>query len=139
MVAAGVVANGTDNGARLLDARRRGSYAAGHPIMSGRRGRPESPDRVSSMLTVLAALATLFVSVAFGIFASIQLLVPETGAGAPWLSWGRIRYAHTQGVILGWLGNVFFAFLYHAVPILSGRPSPAPRWDAGSSRSGISP
>jgi cbb3-type cytochrome oxidase subunit 1 len=24
--------------------------------------------------------------------------------------------------MLGWLGNVFFAFLYHAVPILSGRP-----------------
>jgi cbb3-type cytochrome oxidase subunit 1 len=69
----------------------------------------------------LAALATLFVSVAFGIFASIQLLAPETGAGVPWLSWGRIRYAHTQGIMLGWLGNAFFAFLYHAVPILSGR------------------
>jgi cbb3-type cytochrome oxidase subunit 1 len=69
----------------------------------------------------LAALATLFVSVAFGIFASIQLLAPETGAGAPWLSWGRIRYAHTQGIMLGWLGNAFLAFLYHAVPILTGR------------------
>jgi cbb3-type cytochrome oxidase subunit 1 len=69
----------------------------------------------------LAALAAVFVSVAFGIFASIQLLAPETGAGVPWLSWGRIRYAHTQGIMLGWLGNAFFAFLYHAVPILSGR------------------
>jgi cbb3-type cytochrome oxidase subunit 1 len=69
----------------------------------------------------LAALVTLFVSVAFGIFASIQLLAPETGAGVPWLSWGRVRYAHTQGIMLGWLGNAFFAFLYHAVPILSGR------------------
>ena len=27
--------------------------------------------------------------------------------------------------MLGWLGNAFFAFLYHAVPILTGRPSPA--------------
>ena len=69
----------------------------------------------------LAALATLFVSVAFGILASIQLLAPETGAGTPWLSWGRIRYAHTQGIMLGWLGNAFLAFLYHAVPILTGR------------------
>ena len=34
---------------------------------------------------------------------------------------GTGPYAHTQGVILGWLGNVFFASLYHAVPILSGR------------------
>jgi cbb3-type cytochrome oxidase subunit 1 len=69
----------------------------------------------------LAALATLFVSVAFGIFASIQLLAPDTGGGTAWLGWGRIRYAHTQGIMLGWLGNAFFAFLYHAVPILTGR------------------
>ena len=69
----------------------------------------------------LAALATLFISVAFGIFASIQLLAPDVGAGIPWLSWGRMRYAHTQGIMLGWLGNAFFAFLYHAVPMLTGR------------------
>ena len=69
----------------------------------------------------LAALATLFISVAFGIVASIQLLAPDTGAGSAWLGWGRIRYAHTQGIMLGWLGNAFFAFLYHAVPILTGR------------------
>ncbi|HET9386850.1 MAG TPA: cbb3-type cytochrome c oxidase subunit I, partial [Gemmatimonadales bacterium] len=68
----------------------------------------------------LAALATLFVSVAFGIVASIELLAPDF-AGAPWLSWGRLRYAHTQGIMLGWLGNAFFAFLYHAVPLLTGR------------------
>ena len=69
----------------------------------------------------MAALATLFVSVAFGIVASIQLLAPDTGAGMAWLGWGRIRYAHTQGIMLGWLANAFFAFLYHAVPILTGR------------------
>ena len=69
-----------------------------------------------------AALATLFISVVFGIFASIQLLAPDVAAGTPWLGWGRVRYAHTQGIMLGWLGNAFFGFLYHAVPILSGRP-----------------
>jgi cbb3-type cytochrome oxidase subunit 1 len=86
--------------------------------------RDEAAPRVETSLVYahgVAALATLFVSVAFGILASIQLLSPETGAGTPWLSWGRIRYAHTQGIMLGWLGNAFFAFLYHAVPILSGR------------------
>ena len=40
----------------------------------------------------------------------------------PWLSWGRIRYAHTQGLFFGWLGNAFLAFLYFAVPRLAGRP-----------------
>jgi cbb3-type cytochrome oxidase subunit 1 len=70
----------------------------------------------------LAALVTLLASLAFGLIAAVELLFPDLFGGVSWLSWGRVRYAHTQGVILGWLGNVFFAFLYHAVPILSGRP-----------------
>jgi cbb3-type cytochrome oxidase subunit 1 len=69
----------------------------------------------------LAALVTLLISVTFGVVASLQLLYPDVSGGVPWLSWGRLRYAHTQGIMLGWLGNAFFAFLYHAVPVLSGR------------------
>jgi cbb3-type cytochrome oxidase subunit 1 len=70
----------------------------------------------------IAALVTLLVAVSFGIVAAIQLLVPDLLAGVPWLGWGRVRYAHTQGIMLGWLGNAFLAFLYHGVPILTGRP-----------------
>ena len=80
----------------------------------------------------LAALITLLISVGFGALASIELLVPDLVAGhGAWLSWGRLRYDHTQGIMLGWLGNAFFAFLYHAVPLLTGRsptetPPPLP-------------
>ena len=70
----------------------------------------------------LAALVTLLVSVTFGIIISIQLWMPDLGADTPWMSWGRLRYGHTQGIMLGWLANAFFAFLYHAVPRLTGRP-----------------
>src|SRR6187401_2641392 len=69
----------------------------------------------------IAALVALLVSVSFGVAASLQFLYPDFSGGVPWLSWGRLRYAHTQGIMLGWLGNAFFAFLYHAVPVLSGR------------------
>jgi len=68
----------------------------------------------------LAALLTLLLSVAFGFIVSLQFIWPEFAADLP--GWGRLRYAHTQGIMLGWLGNAFLAFLYHAVPILSGRP-----------------
>lgn len=68
----------------------------------------------------LAAFATLLMSVLFGILISLQFFWPESLSWLP--SWGRLRYSHTQGIMLGWLGNAFFAFLYHAVPILSGRP-----------------
>lgn len=70
----------------------------------------------------LAAIITLLISVTFGIVASIELLAPDLAGNPPWLSWGRLRYDHTQGIMLGWLGNAFFAFLYHAVPLLTGRP-----------------
>lgn len=79
----------------------------------------------------IAALVTLLVSVVFGALVAFQLLYPDLGAGVPWLSWGRLRFSHTQGIMLGWLGNAFLAFLYHAVPVLSGRPVTSPalgRW-----------
>ena len=65
---------------------------------------------------------TLLVSATFGIIVALQMLWPDLGAGVPALGWGRLRYAHTQGIMLGWLGNAFLAFLYHGVPILTGRP-----------------
>lgn len=70
----------------------------------------------------LAAVVTLLISVAFGILASIEMLAPDLAGGHAWLTWGRLRYDHTQGILLAWLGNAFLAFLYHAVPILTGRP-----------------
>ena len=70
----------------------------------------------------LAAIITLLISVAFGILAAIKLIAPDLAGNTPWLTWGRLRYDHTQGIMLGWLGNAFFAFLYHAVPLLTGRP-----------------
>jgi len=49
------------------------------------------------------------------------MLVPDLVGNTPWLTWGRLRYDHTQGIMLGWLGNAFFAFLYHGVPVLTGK------------------
>lgn len=69
----------------------------------------------------LASVALLFLSVLFGFVASLQLVAPDSFGGTEWLSWGRLRYGHTQGIMFGWLANAFFAFLYHAVPILTGR------------------
>jgi cbb3-type cytochrome oxidase subunit 1/cbb3-type cytochrome oxidase cytochrome c subunit len=70
----------------------------------------------------IAALVTLLIAITFGIIVSLQFIAPDiTGSALP-LGWGRLRYAHTQGIMLGWLGNAFFAFMYHAVPVLTGRP-----------------
>jgi cbb3-type cytochrome oxidase subunit 1 len=85
---------------------------------------PESPRVETGLVHAhgLAALRTLMISLVFGILAAVQLVAPDLGAHFPWLTWGRIRYDHTQGILFGWLGNAFLAFLYHAVPLLTSRP-----------------
>jgi len=70
----------------------------------------------------LAALATVLIAICFGIIISLQFVFPDITGGSLTFGWGRLRYAHTQGIMLGWLGNAFLAFLYHAVPILTGQP-----------------
>ncbi len=69
----------------------------------------------------IAALTTVLVSVLFGIIISLQFILPDVAGSCLSMAWGRLRYSHTQGIMIGWLGNAFLAFLYHAVPVLAGR------------------
>jgi cytochrome c oxidase cbb3-type subunit I/II len=71
---------------------------------------------------VFASLATLLISVGFGIVVATKFTFPEFLGGHAWLTWGRLRYNHTQGIFFGWLGNAFLAFLYYVVPRLANRP-----------------
>src|SRR6266481_2485900 len=71
---------------------------------------------------VFASLATLLISVGFGIVVATKFTLPEFLGGHGWLTWGRLRYNHTQGIFFGWLGNAFLAFLYYALPRLANRP-----------------
>ena len=96
---------------------------------------PERPEPASSPVVEiplvyqhgLAALVALLISAAFGFLAAVELVAPDAAGNTSWLTWGRIRYDHTQGIMLGWLGNAFFAFLYHAVPVLTGRRVTSPK------------
>jgi cbb3-type cytochrome c oxidase subunit I len=69
-----------------------------------------------------AALAMVGYSVLLGIVMAVKFHYPEFLTNEPGLTWGRIRYAHTQGIFFGWLGNAFLAFMYYAVPRLTERP-----------------
>ena len=70
----------------------------------------------------LAALITLILSALFGTAVAIKFVLPNFLGGEPWATWGLLRYNHTQGIMFGWLGNAFLAFLYFATPRLSGSP-----------------
>ena len=69
-----------------------------------------------------AAVASVLYVALLGLVMAIKFHAPDWLGGTPWLSWGRLRYAHTQGLFFGWLGNAFLAFLYYAVPRLAARP-----------------
>src|SRR5579864_6520632 len=71
---------------------------------------------------VIASLVTVVISVLFGIIVATKFTFPEFLGGHGWLTWGRLRYNHTQGIFFGWLGNAFLAFFYYAVPRLANRP-----------------
>src|SRR6201987_5811557 len=71
---------------------------------------------------VFASLVTLVISVLFGIAVATKFSFPEFLGGHGWLTWGRLRYNHTQGIFFGWLGNAFLAFSYYAVPRLANQP-----------------
>src|SRR6266481_620614 len=71
---------------------------------------------------VFASLVTLVISVLFGILVATKFTFPEFLGGHGWLTWGRLRYNHTQGIFFGWLGNAFLMFCYYAVPRLADRP-----------------
>ena len=68
-----------------------------------------------------AAVAALLVSSLFGTLVAIKLVQPEFLGGQAWSTWGSLRASHTQGILFGWLGNAFLAFLYFAIPRLAGR------------------
>jgi cytochrome c oxidase cbb3-type subunit I/II len=71
---------------------------------------------------VFASLVTLVISVLFGITVATKFSFPEFLGSHAWLTWGRLRYNHTQGIFFGWLGNAFLAFFYYVVPRLANRP-----------------
>ncbi|MBX9688054.1 MAG: cbb3-type cytochrome c oxidase subunit I [Candidatus Obscuribacterales bacterium] len=69
-----------------------------------------------------AALASVILAALFGLLISTKMHLPDMAAKHAFMSWGRLRYDHTQGIFFGWLGNAFLLFLYYAVPKLAKRP-----------------
>ncbi len=55
-----------------------------------------------------------------GVIAAIKFVVPDLFYGFNWLSWPRIRPAHVQGMIFGWLLPVYMSMFYYIVPRLTG-------------------
>ena len=69
-----------------------------------------------------AAVASLMIATLFGTVVAMKLVQPDFLSGHVAATWGSMRANHTQGIVFGWFGNAFLAFLYFAIPRLGGRP-----------------
>lgn len=69
--------------------------------------------------------STLFPLV--GLLVSIKFNVPEFLGEASWLTFGRLRPVHVNGVVFGAFSAPLLGLLYYMVPKLCGRPMAAER------------
>ena len=56
-----------------------------------------------------------------GAFVSIKFHNPDFWGGLPWLTFGRLRPIHVNGVVFGAFSTIFIGLTYYAVPLLCGR------------------
>ena len=68
-----------------------------------------------------SGLAWLIVFPFVGALVSIKFHNPEFLGQIPWLTFGRVRPVHVNGVIFGAFSTIFISLAYYAVPLLSGR------------------
>ena len=66
------------------------------------------------------ALFNVVVFGTFGLIAAIKMVMPGLFAGVSWLAWPRIRPAHVNGVVFGWLVPMSIAMFHYFIPRLSG-------------------
>jgi cytochrome c oxidase cbb3-type subunit 1 len=71
----------------------------------------DDPIKVGIALTMAWAVFGMFV----GVWVAAELAWPQLNLDSEWLSFGRLRPAHTTGVIFGFGGNALIATSFHVV------------------------
>ncbi len=71
----------------------------------------DDPIKVGVAFTLFWAIFGMF----FGVWAAAQLAWPSLNFDTAWASFGRIRPAHTTGVIFGFGGNALISTSFHVV------------------------
>jgi cytochrome c oxidase cbb3-type subunit I/II len=58
----------------------------------------------------------------FGLILAIKFFVPTFLIDLSWLSFGRVRPAHVNGVLFGFVSSALLGAMFYIVPRLSSRP-----------------
>ncbi|HEX5324248.1 MAG TPA: cbb3-type cytochrome c oxidase subunit I [Capsulimonadaceae bacterium] len=71
---------------------------------------------------ITVALINLVVFGLFGLTTAIKFVFPGLFNGIDWMSWGRIRPVHYEGVTFGWIVPITYGLFCYYVPRLCGVP-----------------
>jgi cytochrome c oxidase cbb3-type subunit I len=69
---------------------------------------------------IYTSVTFFLVTILIGLTMAIKFVYPEFLGGISWLSLGRIRPIHTNGVLFGWLLAANMGLSYYVVPRLTG-------------------
>jgi len=70
---------------------------------------------------LICAIVYLILGMGFGLLAALLMSSPDIIHGIPQLAFGRLRPAHTNTILLGWLSMGYVSCFYYIVPVLAGR------------------
>ncbi len=71
---------------------------------------------------LISSLIWFMVAIVIGLIISLKLLYPDFLGHISWLSYGRLRLVHTNGIAFGWLTTAFIGLAYYLTPRLTGVP-----------------
>ncbi len=69
---------------------------------------------------IYTSIVFFLVTILIGLIMASRFLWPDFLGGVSWLSFGRIRPIHTNGVLFGWLLAANMGLAYYVVPRLAG-------------------
>jgi cytochrome c oxidase cbb3-type subunit 1 len=69
---------------------------------------------------ITLSLISLVTFGTFGFITAVKFVVPGLFNGVDWLAWPRIRPAHVNGVVFGWLVPISFGLYSYMIPRLCG-------------------
>lgn len=95
-------------------------FGSGYEAVTGFSGYVYQHDDSASRIWLLSSVFWFVVVTTFGIVIATELAAPETFSGIAWLTFGRARPIHVQGVLYAWLTMMYWGAILYMTPRLLG-------------------
>jgi cbb3-type cytochrome oxidase subunit 1 len=77
-------------------------------------------DQPSARWFLISSVVFFAITALVGVLVSLKFIWPEFMGSAPWLTFGRMRPLHVNGVLFGWLLAADIGLVFYLVPRLCG-------------------